>query len=352
MKNRVACMSHCDQCVNSKYRFSHTDKKFTLHADLQSELSDVNYTDLRCYQSTVLYWGQLKLLMSELLFLEPYKKTEHVCVVYFGSSPGHHLKILVDLMPNTWHWRLYDETPSEVFRNNNDPVYFEKYVKKNNVLQKLLIKRTYKPNINVFQFPICEREAQIIHNQSHKFSKILCISDIRTLTDEENVISDMEYQLKIVEIIQPYQASLKFKLPYSDDFPANFEYFDGLLVLQCFKKSISHECRLFTLQGKQCLQKKIYNKQKYNNFNYYFQTNLRTSVYSSNDQICNEIDHPFLFKYGVASDHCYDCTCVKIIMKCFFEKEDILSLLENLVQQLATIQEYCGAYDAKTRKTY
>lgn len=345
-------MNHCDQCVNCMHRFSHIDKQFSLYANLQDNSPNVEYTDLRHVPSTVLYWGQLKLLMSELLFLEPYKKCKNVCVVYFGSSPGHHLKILVDLMPNTWQWRLYDENPSEVFCNDQKNSILTKTVKKNNMLQNISITRIYKPNVQVFEFSICEREAEILNYQSNKFSKMLCISDIRTWTDEQNVMNDMLFQMKIVEIIKPYQASLKFKLPYSDDFPADFEYLNGLLVLQCFKKSISHECRLFTLKGKQCMQKTTYNKQKYINFNYYFQTQLRTSLYFDNDQICNKIDHPFLFKYGVASDHCYDCTCVKNITQCFFETENVMSLLENMVKQLASIQEYCGAYEAKTKKTY
>lgn len=162
----------------------------------------------------------------------------------------------------------------------------------------------------------------------------------------------MKFQEKIIEIIKPHQASLKFKLPYSENFPVSIQYLDGDLVWQAFKKAISHECRLFTLVGKACLNKKKYNTKEYASINYYFQTHLRTSKYCSDDQVCNAIDHPNLYKYRVASDHCYDCTCARRIIGLFFETKNVLPILDELVASLSTSQTYCGVNDAKTKNEY
>lgn len=159
------CMNHYEQCENSNYRFSHDNKTFSFYNLPQCNLPDLPYVELRSEQFSVLYWGQLKLLLSELLFLEPYKKIQNIIVVYFGSSPGHHLDILINLMPKSWTWRLYDETPSEVFCNKFDErVILKKY---KNEKQKS-IRRKYVKNVAVFDFLLNELEAEIIH---HKFVK-------------------------------------------------------------------------------------------------------------------------------------------------------------------------------------
>lgn len=356
LKNIKIMNKHCTQCEGSEYRFSHTDKKFDFFGKFDNEdIPDVDYMDLKCEGSSVVHWGQLKLLLSEIFFLSNYKNVEKMCIVYIGCSPGHHLEVLVDIMPHTWQWRLYDKNICETFCNSCETSYFEKPLNRRGNRDKVTILRNKRHNVMVFNFDMSEREAAIINWKymkqmpSEENPQLLCISDIRTATDEESVERDMNFQLRIIEIMRPYQASLKFKLPYSNLFPEIITYLDGDIFMQCYKPAISHECRLFTLKGISLLNKKKYHKTEFTKKNFYFQTNVRTSLYDLDDQTANPFDHPYLIQYGVASDLCYDCTCARKIMKTFTDSDDSLGLLEDIVKKLVEIQVRCKALEAKTK---
>ena len=80
------------------------------------------YVDLKGEESSVVHWGQMKLLLGEIEFLTPYIHIPDITIVYVGSSPGHHLPALVNLMPSTWTWDLYDSRPCEVYHSDDQPL--------------------------------------------------------------------------------------------------------------------------------------------------------------------------------------------------------------------------------------
>jgi hypothetical protein len=156
------------------------------------------------------------------------------------------------------------------------------------------------------------------------------------------ISKDMQTQYNLLKVLKPYQASLKFKLPYySDDL---VEYLDGDVMLQCYSPATSHECRLFTRTGSNILNKKLYNVSEFSKKCFNFQTTLRTSIYTSPIQDEDMALYPSLAKYGVASDHCYDCTlCKKIINDFLKDESKVYETLENIVFDLAQIHIRCKA---------
>jgi len=342
----------------SPYRlsFKNVDFKHKLIMD-EDNLPEQSYVDLKTYSSSVNHWGQLKLLCSEIQFLTPYKHIKYLCVVYAGSSPGHHLEILVDLMPQTWHWRLYDDLDCEVFYNkNNDSKIFYKQCYSSSRFKDIQIKssclvpviRKHRKNVFVNKFKINTTEAKILNklyitrNKTEEDPQLLFISDIRSHNTENEIKLDMIKQKDLVETLMPFQASLKFKLPYHAD--TKIEYLDGNIMFQCFAPPNSHECRLFTLTGQDVTKLRFYDASEFSKKCFNFQTCIRTSLYQSNVSQPNHTEHPSLIKYGVASDHCFDCTlCKKIICDFTEDSTQVLFVLEEMVKKLVDIHIRCKA---------
>jgi hypothetical protein len=323
----------------------------------EDNLPEQAYVDLKTYPSSVHHWGQLKLLCSEIQFLTPYKDIKYLCVVYAGSSPGHHLEILIDMMPQTWHWRLYDDLDCEVYYNKtNDSKIFYKQCFSSSRFKEVQIKsscvvpviRKHKKNVFVNKFKINSTEAKILSKlyitrvPSEEDPQLLFISDIRSRNTENEIKQDMITQRELVESLMPFQASLKFKLPYHAE--TKIEYLDGDIMLQCFTPPNSHECRLFTLKGQDMAKTRLYDATEFSKKCFNFQTCIRTSLYQHNIGPPNYIDHPSLMKYGVASDHCFDCTlCKEIIGHFIQDNEQVLSVLESMVKKLIEIHIRCKA---------
>jgi hypothetical protein len=423
----------------SEHWFSYLGIPFDMELIMDGhKIPDREYEDLKPLESSVLHWGQMKLLLGEIEFLTPYLDVENLCVAYMGSAPGHHLKVLVDLMPRTWTWELYDDRPCEVFCNEdmrdiivekvsphpsrfkqagNKPepettpeleqlmsqgetfVAFDKYkhthyealcqhlmrlskerlesrVRDQEALVKKLesvhaprsciqsniqdlyklkntipIAREHRPNVKVHARYVDTAEAQRLRStyvtrpQTENDPQLLCISDIRTPLDritETSVEYDMMMQRQLLMEMRPYQASLKFKMPYSDSFPLEKQYLDGKLLFQPYSPKVSHECRLHTAKGGDFTPQKVYNRDEYCKKFYHFQTVLRTSLYNIDDPLPNEEDHPHLVSNGVATDHCFDCTAARQIIE-NMGRGDALSVLNRLVGQLVDIQVACKA---------
>jgi Poly A polymerase regulatory subunit len=423
----------------SEHRKSYISTPFSMELKMDGEnIPDQEYVDLKSLDSSVLHWGQLKLLLGEIEFLTPYLNVENLCVVYMGSAPGHHLKVLVDLMPKTWIWELYDDRPCEVFCNDNlnDVIIekvsphpsrfghnhkvveeekpeeltqllakhqigaaYEKYktthyeslcqcliqMKKMEIEERLSdqeallkrleemkapkmclhnnsqilyrlrntipIARQHSPNVHVHNFYIDKFEAsrlrfKYVHReQSDQDPQLLCISDIRTPMEritETSVQYDMYTQKNLLQDLGAYQASLKFKMPFSENFPLHHTYLDGKLLYQPYAPKISHECRLHTEKGRNIMNTKVYNREEYARKLFYFQTTLRTSLYHQEDPLPNEVDHPYLVSNGVATDHCFDCIAARQIIQ-NMNKGDTLNVLNAIVEKLIEIQIACKA---------
>jgi len=187
------------------------------------------------------HWGQLKLFISELLFLTNYYDQSEVSdVIYIGAAPGDHIPILSKLFPSiTFH--LYDKSEfrPQVYGNDKIKIY-NKYF-------------------------------DIMDIEEWKEKPCILISDIRTVTydskktkvsdmkkNEVIVWNDMNLQRKWVEEIKPIYSLLKFRLPYAEKFELEKgrtrKYLDGIVYIQPFCKPSSSESRLCVL-GKQITER-------------------------------------------------------------------------------------------------
>jgi Poly A polymerase regulatory subunit len=180
------------------------------------------------------HWGQMKLLMSEIEFLTPFKDKPirrdnfSFAVIYAGASPGTHIPILVELFPR-FKYILVDPCPS--FIGN----------------------REYR-NIEIMQQFMDNNLAEDLHRQYKDM--ILFISDIRTpppnegktenkIDHQKRIERDMNSQKEWYKILQPECSMFKFRLPWTTDvFGSTTEYMDGKIHLQVYSRIFSHETRL------------------------------------------------------------------------------------------------------------
>lgn len=193
----------------------------------------------RIVRTEVLHWGQRKLLIGELYFLSlVYDDKSPATVVYIGAAPGTHIPVLAALFPLI-EWHLYDP------RDFNIPSVGK---------------------IHLYNRLFTEDDAEYwarVPGRSN--AKIYLISDLRTANframtfaeNEQAVITDNRLQERIVSIMKPYQAHLKFRLPYYDErlinqgvFSQNQVYLDGIVIFQPWVGETSTETRLIPMLGK------------------------------------------------------------------------------------------------------
>lgn len=162
------------------------------------------------------HWGQRKLLVSELDFLE--RRAEgRTQVIYLGAASGIHLVPLMHLMQEkVERWHLID------------PASFVEE------LHKLV-------NVEIHNCLATVELVQSIVAAQVKGTKFLIISDIRSATDDVSIEKDMILQREICRIVRPDAALLKFRLAFRD---GETHYFDGKLHMQCWAPEASTELRL------------------------------------------------------------------------------------------------------------
>jgi len=210
---------------------------------------------------TMVHWGQRKLLMSELEFLIFFwnpQEVPHPTIVYAGAACGDHIPLLLTFFPSIDSLHLYDPAPFNIQATDKIHIYNQ-----------------------LFTF----KEAKEWAGRTDVFF----ISDIRTgdytiMSSDENelsILADMEFQKQCVEIMNPVQSHLKFRLPYSD-FDAKYlqlEYLDGYVFLQPWAPYTSTETRLIPIRSpdSENYQTKTWDALKYEEQLFYHNTVNRSN---------------------------------------------------------------------------
>jgi hypothetical protein len=179
------------------------------------------------------HWGQRKLMMSEIQFINLFWNSQNVpnpIFVYAGAAPGKHIIMLSQMFPQiTFH--LYD--PAEFSKGLHDG-----------------------KKIFTYQQLFTDEDAQRWSGRNDVFF----VSDIRTadytkMGEQENeqaVDSDMQMQQRWLQIINPVQAMLKFRLPYPDRWPSTtYNYLFGYVMKQIWAPQTSTETRLIPIRNEQ-----------------------------------------------------------------------------------------------------
>ena len=215
--------------VSSFYNFS--ENEWLTVADGNGKQ---DYTSVKGRKKKAIKWGQLKLFITELQFLNKYWNESEVAkptCVYVGAAPGHHIAVLANMFPQV-NFELYDA-------RNFDPAL--------NLLD----------NVKTFVQYFTTETAEKYKDRND----IFFISDIRSLEynkekeGDEEIIErlneqiadrDMRMQMEWVQIIKPFKAHLKFRLPYAQKWVkgSTYSYLDGDLYKQPFAPLTSTEARL------------------------------------------------------------------------------------------------------------
>jgi len=227
-------------------------KKFTRDSMLLKEDDpEIPYERRHFFEETefvTAVWGQRKLLMMELLFFTYFwdpKKIPRPHVLYIGSAPGNHIKILSDIYSDlTFH--LYDPTDF-----------------------------TVETTPRIIKYP------QLFKDEDAKLwsgrMDVFFISDIRrTPFNEENnelwertITEDMNMQWKWCKMIRPVYFHLKFRLPNTIK---SLEYVQGEIFKQPWVRINSTECRII---GSDPDRKKVYDIPSHYNRMYYHNLVIR-----------------------------------------------------------------------------
>ena len=294
------------------------------------KLSDKNtpYFEKRPHdEMMILKLGQRKLLMNELelytIFLKKFPR-ENTQVVYAGAAAGFHSTLFAELFPD-WIFHFYDTNP-----------FSEELMK-------------YQ-NIKLYRSYFMDKDAYTYTNRNYK---LIFLSDIRTGTYEESVISDMELQKQWCKIMKPDLTMLKFRLPWKN---GKTSYFKGEIYTQPRIGPTSTEMRLiFKFKPEEWEKGGIeveYDNSLYNDRCFFYQRHQRCAFHEINnfDEISAQIQ-------GLC--HCNDCWSELEICKSFLsvnskfrEKNGLYSSLvfletdveKDKIQKLISFMKIIGSH--------
>lgn len=210
--------------------------------------------------------GQLKLMCSEIAFLNEFKGAKHT-VVYAGAAPGTHIPCLVGMFPEM-RFVLIDSQPSAVSDARCE------------IIQGLMT--------DGLASELVERLG----------NDILFISDVRVApvgkgeTDREHqtrIQRDMEAQMGWHNILNPTAAMFKFRLPW--DLEPYTSYLQGDIHFPVFGRHLTHEARLVVKRGAALVS---YDNGKYERQMAFFNRVQRVAIYDDG--------------------RCYDCTAFREIV--------------------------------------
>ena len=229
---------------------------------------------------TVVHWGQLKLLLSEIEFLTAHSRADDV-VVYAGAAPGTHTEFLASLFPRL-SFVLVD--PADFHCQPTDRI---------TVMQQLFTDELADSFV-----PIRDR--------------LLFVSDIRAIDKqmssravEEQVQRDMKIQQEWVQKMRPRVSMLKFRLPYE---AGQTQYLDGKVYFQMFAGATSSETRLVVKapesESEQCATV-TYDHGDYEDVMFHFNTVTRVSHWRNSCTRCS----------AAVVDRCYDCSAMVHVLR-------------------------------------
>jgi cap2 methyltransferase len=256
---------HCKQATNPR-------TNIPFERVLKDDAPKAVYYSRKDEPKSVVHWGQRKLLMSEIEFIQMCLTPlgQRVVVIYAGAAPGTHVAILSEMFPEHRFVLV-------------DPAVFH---------PKLKVDGDRIITINAL---FSDELAQALKAEYAEWT-VLFICDIRSSDhtravgdeDEARIKIDMEAQARWHRLIRPFMSMLKFRLPYS---AGTTTYLDGQIYLPVWGPPCTTECRLIvdTDAGE-----KDYDNIDHERKMFFFNTTTRPALY----------DHGIR---GCGIDHCYDC---------------------------------------------
>jgi cap2 methyltransferase len=297
-----------------KYKNINDFEKNTLITKYDDVKYVVDYENTYPKPKTVVHWGQLKMLLTTLVFFYKtiYEIDKEIHIIYAGSAIGDNILLLCNMFPNI-KWYLIDP------RKHNKLLY--------NHNQVIEIKEEYFTN---------EIATEYYNRFKNRKYKLLFISDIREGTEDEKVLLNQESNIKWAKIIKPDYSYFKFRCGYETD--EIYKYYKGKILLQIYAPQSSTETRIMF---KKNIRKCEYNIKEYQGKMLYFNRILRPSYYTNNYIQDNNI-----------FDHCYDCTYFGKIIKIYIKKYKNFNYFKlhknkkNILKIMNTITNFLSKYSS------
>lgn len=226
---------------------------------IRDDSPTLTYRRRKGEKKTAIEWARRKLLVSEIQFLTLFwnpKEVPHPKIVYIGAAPGIHIPFLLEYLPQL-EYHLYDPRPFKINPTNQIKIYPQLFTDQD-ALQ-------WKGRSDVFFISDIRRDYQIPLDSTNPLNPSESVNRIDTTTIvttgeesrklEKEILEDMEDQKRWVEIIEPVQAMLKFRLPYVDGTRSSsadrrfYPYFLGYILKQCWTGPTSAETRLVPISS-------------------------------------------------------------------------------------------------------
>jgi hypothetical protein len=312
------------------------------------ELPKYNYNErARDFQPRC-HWGQMKLLMSEIQFLNHVALDKNVnpkktLITYAGAAGGEHLEYLYTIYPD-YDWLLID------------PGSFSKAASHHPRRGAVKIRNEFFLDSTIKTIPV-------------GYETYLFISDIRVDTKEELVMNDMIKQAEWLMMMNAKHSLSKFRLPYTnenedtkiklptDSFSYNYNkklmtlpkgkagkneilYLDGILNLQIFPPIHSTELRLIVSRNTDGSYPFEYYNYKDIEDQLFFYNNVLRMNYRLTDNLATEHKIPLDTLLAIKGfDDGYECYMIYKAMDDYQKQSGTKKSTVELVKELFTTME-------------
>ena len=257
--------------------------------------------------STTEYWGQRKLLLTEIEFLTKYGDG-HCMVIYAGAAPGLYINYLSSLFSDV-DFVLYDT-------------------------KNFIVRATEAIKIQAEEF---SDRAATYHSKSK--TRLLFICNIHTFTGSGNfqrdIENDMINQLRWCEQMRPDASLLNFRIPNGRE---KIECLEGHWLIEPWSSRRGTECRLMVKKG----AKRVMHKTKdFTDAIQHFQQVTRV-MYHSHDMDAVQTE---------GLDHCYDCQAEITILEGYLTKVKKITDVQRLKRDISAMShEISGGISNKNQR--
>lgn len=202
-------------------------------------------------------WGQLKLLISHLQFLNyewtnnsKHLEMEKPELVYVGAAPGHHITVLAKMW-SSFTFHLYDPQPlDERLLQMKNVIYYPKNFDDVD-MERWRLHSLQKKNLYL-----------VFDNRDLRYTK-----DLPQVEKDQLLIADLRFQEKCVSTIKPFRSLLRIKFPSqfepdekkSED-EKHFSFFDGIALKHAY---CDKNCQDFSLIVRDVEEVRLWNLEEF-----------------------------------------------------------------------------------------
>lgn len=300
-------------------------------------------------------WGQMKLLVSELQFLNLYWdpiKVPKPILLYVGAALGTHIIALQRMYPQ-FEYQLYDPSKFHPLYDTKLEGITVKHIRSGEIFNR--IEGDIQPNMTIHHDFFTDDDVKHwkerndvffvvdIRATSHTIERNSTKKEEVQMANEQLIWDNMIMQQKWCMEINPVKAHLKFRLPWTWHFitaegPTR-DYLDGLVYRQQWEGQTSTETRLVPHDN---ITMRKWDYRNYQDMCYYHNQYTRQETIFVNP--FNNGIGPVDLSLGLTND--YDSVATIVIIQDYCIKSDIIPNKENVI----SIFEYMdrNANDGKT----